>query len=134
MVCVDGSEAGYKAADFAIAVAAKLGSKIHFFNVVGASTSEKNYKITADMAGSFQRLGDEALSKCEGKARVRGLQFETEQVDGDPAEEILKYAKESKVDCIVLGRQGLTDLEKLLLGSVSEKVLKFCDLPVILIK
>lgn len=134
VACVDGSETGFRAADFAMALASKLGSKILFVNVVGVSTSEPNYGISADMVGSFEVLGSEALSKCADMAQRNGLQFETEELSGDPADEILRYAKRVNGDCIVIGRKGLGRMEKLLLGSVSEKVLKFSEVPVVLVK
>jgi nucleotide-binding universal stress UspA family protein len=134
MVCVDGSETGYRAADFALGLASKLQCKVYFVNVVGASTSERNYSITADMVGSFERLGIEALTKCKDKAEKHGLQFETVQLSGDPADEILRYAEKTKCDCIVMGRKGMGRLEKMLLGSVSEKVLNVSNAPVVIVK
>lgn len=131
--CVDGSEIGYKAADFAIALAKKHDSKLFFVNVVGASTSERNYKITADMIGSFERLGTEALSRCRQKAEKLGVQFETIQLEGEPVDEILRSVKQTQSDCIVIGRSGLGRLEKLLLGSVSEKVVKLSSIPVVVV-
>jgi nucleotide-binding universal stress UspA family protein len=134
MVCVDGSETAYKAADFALALASKLGCQVYFVNVVGAETSEKNYNITADMVGSFERLGIEALRKCRDKADERNVRSEIVQLSGDPADEILRFAIKTKCGCIVMGRKGMTKLEKLLLGSVSEKVLNLSDAPVLIVK
>ena len=132
--CVDGSEIGDRVADFAIMLAKKLDSKVFFVNVVGAATSEKNYKITADMVGSFERMGTEALSGCKEKAERFGVPFETIQLEGEPVDEILKSTKQTRSDCIVIGRSGLGRLEKLLLGSVSEKIAKLSDVPVVIVK
>ena len=134
MACVDGSETSYRVADFAIALSRGLGSTVIFAFVVGASTSEPSYKITADMVGSFEVLGTEVLSKCRDKAQSGGVKFETRQLEGEPADEILRNAEETKCDCIVIGRKGLGTLEKLLLGSVSEKVLKLSKVPVVIVK
>lgn len=134
MACVDGSETGYRVADFSIALSRGLGSTVIFVFVVGASTSDPNYKITADMVGSFEVLGTEVLSKCRDKAQRGGVKFETRQLEGEPADELLRNAEETKCDCIVIGRKGLGRLEKLLLGSVSEKVLKLSQVPVIIVK
>ena len=134
LACVDGSETSYRVADFSIALSRALGSTVTFVFVVGASTSDPNYKITADMVGSFEVLGTEVLSKCRDKAQKGGVKFETRQLEGEPADEILRNAEETKSDCIVIGKKGLGRLEKLLLGSVSEKVLKFSKVPVIIVK
>lgn len=132
--CVDGAEIGYRVADFAIALAKKTGSKVIFVNVVGVSTTETNYTITADLVGSFERMGTEALSRCGEKAKRYGVRFETFQLEGEPVDEILRSARQTRSDCIVIGRNGLGRLEKLLLGSVSEKIVKSSDVPVVVVK
>jgi len=134
MVAVDGSDVGFRAADFAIELAKKLESEILFINVAGASSAERDYRITADMAGSFERLGSETLSRCEQDAKNRGVQATTLLVSGAPSEEILENAKKMNCDCIVIGKTGLGKLGKLIMGSVSEKVTNQSDIPVIIVK
>jgi nucleotide-binding universal stress UspA family protein len=134
MVAVDGSDVGFRAADFAIELARKLESEILFINVAGASSSERNYRITADMAGSFERLGSEALAKCEEDARKREVKSTTLLVAGIPGDEILANAKKMNCDCIVIGKTGLSKLGKLLMGSVSERVTREADIPVVIVK
>jgi nucleotide-binding universal stress UspA family protein len=134
LVCVDGSEIGFKATGYAIALAVKLRSKLVLLNVVGALASEKEYNITADMAGSFELLGEESLAKAEEMAKKSGVTYEKIIADGDPADEIIRYAKELECDCIVIGRMGLTKTEKLVVGSVSEQVLNNAAIPVIVVK
>jgi nucleotide-binding universal stress UspA family protein len=133
LVCVDGSETGFRAADFAMAIASGIRSELIFMNVVGASASEGEYNITADMVGSFEVLGMEALAKCEEKAWRNGLVCEKLQMSGDPSEEILKTATNLECDCIVVGRMHFDRAEKLLMGSVSDKVLKQSTVPVIIV-
>ena len=134
LVCVDGSEAGFRAADFAMTFASGIRSKLIFLNIVGASASEHDYEITADMVGSFETLGMESLSRCEDKAKRTGLQYEIVQASGDPVEEILKQSEATESDCIVMGRMPLSRVEKLIVDSVSEEVLKRSKLPVIIVK
>jgi nucleotide-binding universal stress UspA family protein len=134
IACVDGSEVGFKAADFALALASKMDSQLFFVNVVGASAKEPSYRISADMVGSFETLGEEALRRCREKAGKYGVRFDTRKLEGEPVDEILKLAKETQCDCIVVGRKGIGGLEKLLLGSVSEKILKLSDVTVVVVK
>ena len=134
MVAVDGSEDGYKAADYAIELASKLRSVILFFFVAGASSAEHNYSVTADMVGAFEQMGTETLSKCAESAKKKGVAFETLLVSGDPVDEILKNAEKMNCDSIVMGKRGQSKMEKLLMGSVSDKVSKLSDIPVTIIK
>lgn len=55
-------------------------------------------------------------------------------LEGDPAEEILRYAAEAGVDLIVMGTHGRTGLQRLLLGSVAEKVLRGALCSVLIVK
>jgi nucleotide-binding universal stress UspA family protein len=53
---------------------------------------------------------------------------------GDPAEEIIRYATASEIDLIVMGTHGRTGLDRLLMGSVAEKVLRGAPCSVLVAK
>jgi nucleotide-binding universal stress UspA family protein len=53
---------------------------------------------------------------------------------GTPAEEILRVAREEKVDLIVMGTHGRTGLRHLLLGSVAEEVTRHAPCPVFTVR
>jgi len=55
-------------------------------------------------------------------------------LEGDPATEIVRYARESGVDRIVMGTHGRTGTERLLMGSVAEKVLRDAPCSVLVVK
>jgi nucleotide-binding universal stress UspA family protein len=55
-------------------------------------------------------------------------------LEGDPAEEIIDYANNANIDLIVMGTHGRTGLERLLLGSVAEKVLRGAQCSVLVAK
>src|SRR5438309_3841535 len=55
-------------------------------------------------------------------------------LEGDPAAEIVDYARESGIDLIVLGTHGRTGLERLLMGSVAEKVMREAACSVLVVK
>jgi nucleotide-binding universal stress UspA family protein len=55
-------------------------------------------------------------------------------LEGDPAAEIVRYAREAGSDVIVMGTHGRTGLERLLLGSVAEKVLRDAACTVMVVK
>jgi nucleotide-binding universal stress UspA family protein len=53
---------------------------------------------------------------------------------GNPAEEIIRYAAENRTDLIVMGTHGRSGLERLLMGSVAEKVLRRALCSVLVVK
>jgi nucleotide-binding universal stress UspA family protein len=55
-------------------------------------------------------------------------------LEGDPAGEIVDYAREVATDLIVMGTHGRTGLERLLMGSVAEKVMREAPCSVLVVK
>ena len=55
-------------------------------------------------------------------------------LEGDPATEIVRYGRDAGIDLIVMGTHGRTGLERLLLGSVAEKVLRDASCSVLVVK
>jgi nucleotide-binding universal stress UspA family protein len=55
-------------------------------------------------------------------------------LEGDPAAEIVDYAREASMDLIVMGTHGRTGLERLLMGSVAEKVMREAPCSVLVVK
>lgn len=82
----------------------------------------------------LQRVGEAAsslrhaiagglLDRAQAQAHENGIASpETTIVDGDPAEQILGFARDNDVDAIIMGSRGLGSLKGLLMGSVSQKV------------
>ncbi len=55
-------------------------------------------------------------------------------LQGDPASEIVRYGRDAGIDLIVMGTHGRTGVERLLLGSVAEKVLRDASCSVLVVK
>jgi nucleotide-binding universal stress UspA family protein len=55
-------------------------------------------------------------------------------LEGDPAAEIVRYALDAGIDLIVMGTHGRTGLERLLMGSVAEKVMREAKCSVLVVK
>jgi len=55
-------------------------------------------------------------------------------VEGDPAAEIVRYAADAGIDLVVMGTHGRTGLERLLMGSVAEKVMRDAHCSVLVVK
>jgi universal stress protein A len=53
---------------------------------------------------------------------------------GNPHREIIKVAKEKRIDLIIMGTVGRTSLERMVLGSVSEKVVRLAPCQVLTVK
>lgn len=67
-------------------------------------------------------------------AEASGVTSESLIAKGDPSSEILRIAEDNKADVIVMGSIGKTGLEKFLIGSVAEKVVRNSKLPVLIVR
>ena len=73
-----------------------------------------------------------ATRQVEEVAKDSGVLSERLIVEGNPASEILRIAEEAKMNVIVMGGIGKTGLEKFLLGSVAERVVRNSKVPVLI--
>ena len=83
-------------------------------------TSTAREELAASLQGQLNRVAKELLDA--GVRRVRSLLLE-----GAPAAELLRLAREEQVDLIVMGTHGRTGVWQKLLGSLTQQVL--CEAP-----
>jgi nucleotide-binding universal stress UspA family protein len=80
------------------------------------------------------RVWEDIRHMIHADPRLLDLDVESELVDGDPVEMILKKAEEFHCDLIVMGTHGRTGLRRLLVGSVAEAVMRQAPCPVLTVK
>ncbi len=83
-----------------------------------------------------QRLSAEAAREMEAfvpKALPEGVRLDTRVLHGAPFAGIVRLAEEEKTDLIVMGTHGRTGLKHMLLGSVTEKVVRTSPCPVLVV-
>jgi nucleotide-binding universal stress UspA family protein len=68
------------------------------------------------------------------RVNAAGLDGEIAVVHGVPFQEILETAKAQQVDLIIMGTQGRTGLQHMLMGSVAEKVVRLAPCPVLVVR
>jgi Universal stress protein UspA and related nucleotide-binding proteins len=132
LLAVDGSEHSEKTIPVVTDMGTRYGAAV---TVLHVREHEMNWGSDVDIETS-----EEASQLVERVVRtlkdagvdVRG---EIPRVTiGSASQEILRFAKETNADLIVMGTRGLTDWSGLLLGSVAHKVLHMADCPVLLVR
>jgi nucleotide-binding universal stress UspA family protein len=73
----------------------------------------------------------EDVARAHACLRERGIPAEMQMESGDPAAEIVRVAEEGGYDLVVVGARGLSSLGELLLGSVSNAVVRSAPCPVL---
>jgi nucleotide-binding universal stress UspA family protein len=74
-----------------------------------------------------------ALAEATAEAEARGIGVDYDLLEGDAAEEILRLARSRDVDLIVMGSRGFGPVKSAILGSVSNRVLRESDRPVVVV-
>ena len=135
LVATDGSEHGYRAANIALDLGKISGGKVTAIYV--ADTNRTSHLPDDMLLFSIRELllkeGKEALKHVEDLAREKGVAYEGVVAEGNPGSEIISYAESAKMDIIIMGAVGRTGLDKFLLGSVAEKVVRNSKIPVLTI-
>ncbi len=90
-------------------------------------------KVTAIYVEDRAKEGIAATEQIKNLASEAGIPFEAKIVEGNPANEILKFAENTKMDIIIIGSIGVTGLKKFTMGSVAEKVVRHTKLPVMVV-
>jgi nucleotide-binding universal stress UspA family protein len=139
LVGVDGSPFAEKALKHAVDLAKTYHAKLMIVHVVlrrfyAVSPSEAGILATTVYVKEIEEEGREIISKAESYAKAEGVDYECRLIQGVPAEEIVKVAQTDKVDLIVLGSRGLTEVRGFLLGSVSDKVSHHAKCPTLIVK
>lgn len=119
-----------EAADLARRFDARL-SLIHVFEAAPAATTEGIFSppdLIEQMSIELSRKLESWKAEAERRAdRPVGQSV----LSGDPATEIVRFAREGEFDLVVTGTRGRTGLKHLLLGSVAEKVVRQAHCPVL---
>lgn len=131
LVPTDGSDGTERAVEHAIALAADLDAGLDVLHV----TDTSNYPLdghSRQFLRAAERAGDESLREVIERARERGVDRVTATVrQGVPYRMILDYVDETDVDLVVMGTHGRRGLDRFLLGSTTERVVRGADVTVL---
>lgn len=76
-----------------------------------------------------------ANAKKELTARgVRGKRVITEMLEGSPAERLVEYAESHAINLIIMGAHGRKGLDRLIIGSVTDKIIREAKVPVVVVR
>jgi nucleotide-binding universal stress UspA family protein len=135
---IDFSDASRAALETAVDLARRQGGSVtllHAYPVPGYTVPDGSFVASAKM---MEELADQAkrhLDEWRGIAASLGMTgVEVVTAVGEPAHEILQYAREHGTDLIVVGTHGRTGLQHALMGSVAERVVRKAPCPVLTVR
>ncbi|MFW6318449.1 MAG: universal stress protein [Halorubrum sp.] len=134
LVPTDGSPASDAAIEHAIDLARQYDATLHALYVVdGAaySTLEAGADVVVD---ALEAEGEEATRRVAAAAEEEGVECETTIATGTAYRSIRDYVDDNDIDVIVMGTHGRKGLDRYLLGSVTERVVRTSDVPVLTVR
>ncbi len=133
LVPTDGSEGSTVAIDHALDLARTYGATLEALYVV--DTANVSTEVTGGaVIEAMERTGRKAVDAVAERAAAAGVDCDGEIARGTPHRAILDHAEESGADLIVMGTHGRTGLTRYLLGSVTEKIVRLSEVPVLTVR
>ena len=129
LVPTDGSEEAADAVEWGISLATALDGTIHGLYAVDTSYFT-GVADTGAIYDALERTGRDALETVRSRARAADVDVVGNLATGPAARAILDYAAEHEVDAIAMGTHGRSGVERYLIGSVTETVVRRADVPV----
>ncbi|MEM0168688.1 MAG: universal stress protein [Metallosphaera sp.] len=135
LVPIDGSPHSYKALELAIDLAKRYGSVIYVIEVVDETIFYGSGVLPPlEAVKSLEKKAKEDVSKALKEVEKSGIRAAGETLEGDPATVILDYVSKNPISLVVIGSRGLSKLKRVLLGSVSSRVVQEAKVPVLIVK
>jgi len=138
LVPTDFSTCATYAADFAINLAAKLSSTVHFFSRLNIhplwhQLSEEQRK---DYPESLQRIekAQKSFQVLKESYYLSQIPIETSFYAGDILQNVLRIIQTQKIELIVMGSSGASGIKEILFGSNAQKIVKYAPVHTIVVK
>lgn len=133
LAAVDSSEHAFKALAKAIEMAKTEGAELTVMSV--AWELPEIMEIPMGTADKLMGHAARAVTRAKQLAEEAGVKCNTVVETGrSPADNIVRYAEESKTDVIVMGHRGLTALDRFVVGSVAGRVVAYAPCSVLVVR
>ncbi|MFC6940693.1 universal stress protein [Salinirubellus sp. GCM10025818] len=129
LIPTDGSQGAQAAIEHGLEIAQQSEATVHALYVVDTRVSR-----SGPLLEPLRQEGRKAVRDVEVAGAQASLDVITEIVEGVPAEEILDYSATHGIDLVVMGTQGRTGVDRFVMGSVAERVVRQSPVPVLTVR
>jgi nucleotide-binding universal stress UspA family protein len=134
LVPTDGSGVTDYAVEHALSIAAQYGARVHALYVVDTTAIASLEAGSELVLDGLREEGERAVERIAAAAAEAGVEADTHVVDGPPARRIVSVAADEGMDLVVMATHGRRGVERFLLGSVTERVVRTSDVPVLTVR
>lgn len=129
LVPTDGSQGAKAALKHGIEIASQWDATLHVLYVVDTRLAR-----SGPLLETLRDEGHRAVRDVEMAGTQAGLTVVTEIAEGTPHGEILEYVSEHDIDMVIMGTHGRTDIDRVVVGSVAERVVRRSSVPVLTVR
>ncbi|MFJ5769831.1 universal stress protein [Psychrobacillus sp. NPDC093180] len=134
LLAVDGSKNSLRAATEAVKIASMNSEcKVDIVYVADFSKSKKEI-LHAQGKEELDLSRRQKILPVQELLHAQNISYTTNILRGEPGPTIIKYANDNSFELVVIGSRGLNGLQEMVLGSVSHKVVKRANCPVLIVK
>lgn len=130
---IDVSEGATDVLGHAIDLAGRHDAELHLLHVADTSANSV-LRVHTDIIDVIVEEGEKTVATAAERAKKHGVETVTEVLQGDPFQTIVDYAGQRDMDLIVMPTHGWQGLPRFLLGSVTERVVRRSDVPVLTVQ
>lgn len=134
LLAVDGSDHSLRAANEAIKIAGPNPESQITLVYVADHDNAKNEVLHSGSSVELDLKRRKKLQPVEEAIANGNVKHRVEILHGTPGPAIVEYANKEGFDILVIGSRGLNGLQEMVLGSVSHKVVKRANCPVLIVK
>jgi nucleotide-binding universal stress UspA family protein len=136
LIPIDGSDYSFRAAEFGVSVAKLVGAQVMVVYVIDAVVLDQIAKVNEreDVERELKQDGERYISYVVGLGEKQNVKVASLLAKGRPFEQVVHLAKGLGMDLIVMGTYGRRGAERILIGSVAERVIEYASCPVLVVK
>ncbi|OMF22587.1 universal stress protein [Paenibacillus sp. FSL H8-0548] len=134
LLAADGSKNSIRAAQEAANIASLIPDSIVEILFVADMSKIKSEVLHSQNHEELELKRNQKLIPVKELLSAKNVNHQMKIITGDPGPVIVEYANNEKVDLVIIGSRGLNALQEFVMGSVSHKVVKRVQCPVIVVK
>lgn len=134
VIAFDGSKGSWKAVEWAVGLAEKVGAELTAITVVKPPEFSETISEVDEFWEDAEKYFRPQVEKLKLFGERNEIDIKTVFLHGHPAESIVRYAVEKGIDLIIMGTRGLGGFKSMVIGSVAQKVTTYSKVPVTIIR
>jgi nucleotide-binding universal stress UspA family protein len=136
LIPIDGSDYSFRAAEFGVSVAKLVGAQVMVVYVIDTVVLDQIAKVNEreDVERELKQDGERYIRYVLGLGEKQNVKVASLLAKGRPFEQVVHLAKGLGMNLIVMGTYGRRGAERILIGSVAERVIEYASCPVLVVK